>query len=286
MTRKKISNDILDINGGLDSARALKTAHTILRTHDLKRPILYHMVITGGDIATYQVVIKKLIDRIRTKCRTEYFGAYEVAENRNGAHAHLFILIETRYNQPFKFLDVREGGYLLKLAKDHKLVKSDGTISPIHIAKPKNAMHRGQMFACPEKGPLLTDCLKWCTYEFKSRSKEGVDRRETYFNSEFASNVAKRAEAKAKRASSKAKVAPAVVALPVAPIASPAPSTGLPVAPAAPVLTGSTSKQAPARPGWFDLGKGSEIKVEIGLLRPLNGRIMVATTNKRERRTT
>lgn len=221
MPRKKLSNEILDNNGGLDSTDALKAAHTVLRTHDLQRPILYHVVITGSDIETYQVVIKKLMRRIRSKCRAEYFGAYEVADNRDGAHAHLFILIETRYNQPFKFLDVREGGYLLKLAKDHKLVKSDGTISPIHIAKPKNAMHRGQMFACPEKGPLLTDCLKWCTYEFKSRSKEGVNRREVYFNSEFASNVAKRAVAKAQRTSRKAKPAPVPAVVPV-PVALPA----------------------------------------------------------------
>ena len=279
MTRKKISNAILEANGGLDSSRALKTAHTILRTHDLKRPYLYHVVITGGDIAEYQAVIKKLIGRIRSKCRAEYFGAYEVAENRDGEHAHLFIIIETTKNNPFKFLDIREGGYLLKLAKDHKLVKSDGTISPIHVAKPKNAMHGGELFARPDKH--LTDCLKWCTYEYKSRSKEGVNRRETYFNSEFKANTAKRAEYIASLTTRKVKAVPApeVVALPVTPVTPPALPTGLPVAPAAPVLASSASKQAPARPGWFDLGKGSEIKVEVGLLRPLNGRIMGATAH-------
>jgi len=218
MTRKKMTNAILDANGGLDSVRALSTAHNILLNHDLQRPILYHVVITGGDIETYQAVIKKLIRRIRTKCRAEYFGAYEVAENRGGAHAHVFILIETRHNQPFKFMDIREGGYLLKLAKAHKLQKPDGTISPIHISKPKNRMHGGQMFAVPVGDELLADCLKWATYEYKSRSKEGVKRREVYFNSEFASNVAKRAVAKAQRTSRKAKPAPipAVVTVPVA----------------------------------------------------------------------
>jgi len=199
MTRKKMTNAILDANGGLDSVRALSTAHNILLNHDLQRPILYHVVITGGDIKTYQAVIKKLIGRIRTKCRAEYFGAYEVAENRGGAHAHVFILIETRHNQPFKFMDIREGGYLLKLAKAHKLQKPDGTISPIHISKPKNRMHGGQMFAVPVGDELLADCLKWATYEYKSRSKEGVERREVYFNSEFESNKAKRVVEKAKR---------------------------------------------------------------------------------------
>lgn len=193
MTRNKMSNPILDANGGLDSKRALRTAHNILLNHDLQRPILYHLVITGGDIKTYQAVIQKLIRRIRTKCRAEYFGAYEVAENRGGAHAHVFILIETRYNQPFKFLDIREGGYLLKIKKAH------GLKFPIHVSKPKNAMHRGQMFAVPEGDDLLADCLKWCAYEYKSRSKEGVERREVYFNSEFESNKAKRVAAKPKR---------------------------------------------------------------------------------------
>ena len=212
-----MTNAILDKNGGLDSHRALSTAHNILLNHDLQRPILYHVVITGGDIETYQAVIKKLIRRIRTKCRVEYFGAYEVAENRDGAHAHIFILIETRHNQPFKFLDIRKGGYLLKLAKAHKLVKPDGAISPIHVSPPKNAMHRGQMFAVPEGEELLADCLKWCTYEYKKRSKEGVERREVYFNSEFESNKAKRVEEKAKRVTKK-KPAPdsPIAALPAA----------------------------------------------------------------------
>ena len=209
-----MTNAILDANGGLDSVRALSTAHNILLNHDLQRPILYHVVITGGDIETYQAVIKKLIRRIRTKCRAEYFGAYEVAENRGGAHAHVFILIETRHHQPFKFMDIREGGYLLKLAKAHKLQKPDGTISPIHISKPKNRMHGGQMFAVPVGEELLADCLKWCTYEYKKRSKDGVKRRETYFNSEFKSNTANRAAAKAKRVPT---AAPTPATLPTAP---------------------------------------------------------------------
>lgn len=55
-------------------------------------------------------------------------------------------------------------------------------------------MHDGHLFARPVKeGGKLADCLSWASYEFKHRSKAGVPGRETYFNSEFRSNVATRA---------------------------------------------------------------------------------------------
>ena len=187
-----MSNAILDANGGIDSARALSTAHHILSSHDLCQPVLYHIVLTGSqDIATYQAVIKSLIRRLRSKCRTEYFGAYEMADNK-GLHAHCFILIETSKKTPYKILDVNDGEYLHKLALRHKLEDKDGTKKRIHVSKPKNRMHQGQFFARPVGEELLADCMKWCSYEYKKRSKEGVQSRETYFNSEFKSNTTKR----------------------------------------------------------------------------------------------
>lgn len=186
MTKKKMTNAILDANGGLDSARALATAHDILLNHDLKQPVLYHLVLTGSQsIADYQATIKSLIRRLRSRCRTEYFGAYEVAVDKGGLHAHCFVLIETSKKPPFGLLCVKDGKYLHKLALRHGLNR-------IHISKPKNRIHGGQFFAKPVGDELLADCLKWATYEFKSRSKEGVQSRETYFNSEFKSNKAKR----------------------------------------------------------------------------------------------
>ena len=186
MTRKKFSNAILDANGGLDSARALATAHNILQNHDLKSPVLYHLVLTGSQsIADYQATIKSLIRRLRSRCRTEYFGAYEVAVDKGGLHAHCFVLIETSKKPPFNLLCVKDGKYLHKLALRHGLNR-------IHISKPKNRIHGGQFFAKPVGDELLADCMEWATYEYKSRSKEGVQSRETYFNSEFKSNKAKR----------------------------------------------------------------------------------------------
>ena len=187
-----MSNAILDANGGIESARALATAHHILSSHDLCQPVLYHIVLTGSqDIATYQAVIKSLIRRLRSKCRTEYFGAYEMVDNK-GLHAHCFILIETSKKTPYKILDVNDGEYLHKLALRHKLEDKDGTKKRIHVSKPKNRMHQGQFFARPVGEELLADCMKWCSYEYKKRSKEGVQSRETYFNSEFKSNTTKR----------------------------------------------------------------------------------------------
>lgn len=200
MTRKKMTNAILDANGGLDSARALNTARNILTNNDLKQPVLFHLVLTGSQsIATYQAVIKSLVRRLRSRCRTEYFGAYEVEpQEGKGLHAHCFFVIETSKKTPFKILDVNDGEYLHKLAERHKLVNQDGSVRRIHVSKPKNRMHGGHFFARPV-GELLVNCLEWIEYEFKLRSKDGVPSRETYFNSEFKANTIKHAAVKAKR---------------------------------------------------------------------------------------
>jgi hypothetical protein len=183
---KKISNAVLAANNGLHSARALATAHNILTNHDLRQPVLYHMVLTGsGSIAVYQATVKALVRRLRNYgCRVEYFGAYEKQPLKE-LHAHCFLVIETSKKTPFKIMDVNDGEYLSELAAKHDL-------NPIHIAKPKNPMHGGQFFARPV-GDKLTDCLKWTSYEFKQRSKYSIPSRETYFNSEFKANSVKRA---------------------------------------------------------------------------------------------
>lgn len=177
----KRSNAVLNANGGLHSARALDTALAIYLGHDLKQPVMYHLVFTGSQsIKTYQATTKALARRLRNYgCRIEYFGAYEVQPDK-GLHAHVFLLIETSKKTPFKILDITEGGYLAKLAKTKN-------INPVHISKPKHRMHGGQLFARPV-GDKLEDCKAWFSYIYKARSKAGVPSRETYFNSEFAAN--------------------------------------------------------------------------------------------------
>jgi hypothetical protein len=188
MKPQRIINEVLDANNGLHSTRAMKTAHNILTNHDLRQPVLYHLVFTGSEsIPTYQAVIKALVRRLRTYgCRVEYFGAYE-NQPLKGIHAHCFFVIETAKKPPFKILSIAEDGYLAKLAARH------GLRNPIHVAKPKNPMHEGEFFARPVGAEKLADCMKWCSYEYKQRSKYGVPSRETYFNSEFKANTVKRA---------------------------------------------------------------------------------------------
>jgi hypothetical protein len=187
MTKKQMNNAVLAANNGLHSARALATAHDILQNHDLRQPVLYHMILTGSElIADYQATVKALVRRLRSNgCRLEYFGAYEY-QPLKGLHAHCFLVIETSKKTPFKIMSINDGGYLHTLADRNKIKR-------IHIAKPKNPMHGGQFFARPVGDEKLADCLKWCSYEFKQRSKYGVQRRETYFNSEFKANTVKRA---------------------------------------------------------------------------------------------
>ena len=183
---------ILDRNEGLHSQRALDTARAIMKHHDLRQPVMYHVVLSGGEVINYQATIKALVRRLRNYgCRTEFFGAYEVAEDKGGIHAHCFFIIETSKKPPFKIMSIADGDYLTKLAKRNKLQ------NPIHIAHPKNAMHGGEFFARPVvAGGKLANCLAWVTYIYKNRSKGAVARRETYFNSEFYSNTAKSTAAK------------------------------------------------------------------------------------------
>lgn len=186
MTRKKYTNSILagNNNGGLHSTRKLNTVQQFFNTHDLKKAILYQFILSGSDRTEYQATLKALMRHIRTKCRAEYIGAYEVGEEKGGIHAHAFVLVETAKHFPSDLLDVSEGQFIARRIKRRKL--------SIRIEPPKNPMHGGAMFAKMNTPAKLADCLKWATYFLKVRSKEDVTDRETYFGSEFLSNIAKR----------------------------------------------------------------------------------------------
>lgn len=189
MGRKKQTNTVLagNNNGGLHSARGLATLKQVLTTHDLKDAVLYQVIFTGTqDKGLYQNAIKALMRHIRTKCRAEYIGGYEVGDEKGGLHAHCYIIIETSKHFPADLLDVREGQFLHRLAN-----RKDKEIC-IRIEPPKNRMHGGQMFARMNTPEKLADCVKWASYYLKPRSKDAVPGRETYFGSEFTSNITKR----------------------------------------------------------------------------------------------
>jgi len=220
MKRTKVTNAILEANGGIHSSRAMKQPEYLLNNHGFKRPILVHFVLTGSQCRkTYQRAYRAIAAALRYYGNeVEYFGCFENEDEAGkGMHVHLYLLIETEKQFPWTVLDVRDGKWL------HKFTTKRG-LKRVHIAPPQNKMHRRadgstEFFARPvaEDG-RLADCLQRISYLFKMRSKAGMVSRETYFNSEFASNIAKRAEAKAKRTTRKAKPAPvpAVVAIPVA----------------------------------------------------------------------
>lgn len=179
------SEDVRVLNHGLHSKRALKSVNQLFTTHDLKDPVLYHIILSGSqDKKAYQAVMKYLMQHIRTKCRAERIGAFEVGEEKSGLHAHAFVIIETADHFPSDLLDVREGKWIARCIKR--------TGISIRIEPPKNWMHGGQMFARMNTPKKLENCINWATYILKLRSKDAVPGRETYFGSEFSSNIAKR----------------------------------------------------------------------------------------------
>jgi hypothetical protein len=181
------TDDVRVQNEGLHSKRQLDTIQQLFTTHDLRDAVVYHFTLTGKqEKSYYQATLKALIKHIRTKCRAEYIGAYEVGEEKNGLHAHAFVIIETSEHSPADLLDVREGGWIARRIKNKNRGHS------IRIEPPKNRMHGGAMFARMNTPAKLENCINWCSYTVKARSKEGVQGRETYFGSEFASNIAKR----------------------------------------------------------------------------------------------
>lgn len=187
MKRTKYSNAVLDNpkNGGIHSARRLKSVQTMLTTHDLKKPVLYQFILSGKtDKAEYQATIKALVRHIRTKCRAEYLGAYEVGDEKGGLHCHCYVIIETADQIPRDLLDVSPGHFIARRIKR--------TGMSIKIEPPKAPMHGGAMFARMDTPAKLADCIEWCSYHVKPRSKDDVPGRETYFASEFASNTGKR----------------------------------------------------------------------------------------------
>lgn len=196
MPRKTYTNHVLagNANGGLHSARKLGTLRQFMTTHDLKKALLYQFILSGSTKAEYQATMKALIRHIRTKCRAEYIGGYEVGDEKGGIHAHAFVLIESAHHFPSDLLDVREGQWIARRIKRKakaKADKADKSLS-IRIEPPKNRMHGGEMYARMNTPEKLADCIKWSSYFLKVRSKADVPGRETYFGSEFASNIAKR----------------------------------------------------------------------------------------------
>lgn len=210
MPRKKYSNDILagNNNGGLHSRRKLNTVEQFFNTHDLKKAIMYQFILSGSDKAEYQATLKALIRHVRTKCRAEYIGGYEVGDEKGGIHAHAFVIVETAKHFPSDLLDVAEGQFIARRIKRRKL--------SIRIEPPKNLMHGGAMFAKMNTPAKVADCVKWATYFLKVRSKADVPGRETYFGSEFLSNIAKREAQRQKHRDAltkSSKPAPAVTTL-------------------------------------------------------------------------
>jgi hypothetical protein len=197
MSRKKYTNDVLagNNNGGLHSRRKLNTVEQLFTTHDLKKPVLYQFILSGSDKAEYQATMKAIMRHIRTKCRAEYIGAYEFGAEKGGIHEHAFVIIETSEHFPSDLLDVSEGKFIARRiarkAKAAKAANADKSLS-IRIEPPKNRMHGGAMCAKMDTPAKLANCIEWCSYALKTRSKEGVPGREKYTGSEFVSNIAKR----------------------------------------------------------------------------------------------
>lgn len=196
MSKKRYTNDVLagNSNGGLHSTRKLHTLNQFMTTHDLKQAVLYQFILSGSDKAEYQATMKALIKHIRTKCRAEYIGAYEVGDEKGGLHAHAFVIIETAKHFPADLLDVSEGKFIARRIKRKANAKTDANDKSlsIRIEPPKDRMHGGAMFARMNTPEKLADAIKWASYFLKARSKNEVPGRETYFGSEFASNIAKR----------------------------------------------------------------------------------------------
>jgi hypothetical protein len=197
MGRKKQTNAVVDgkNNGGLHSTRRLAVVKELITTNGLKDAVMYQFILSGSNRKEYQATLKALVRHIRTKCRAEYVGGYEVGDEKGGEHAHAFFIIEAADYLPSDLLDVREGGFIARRikrkAKQAKEAGLEKTLS-IRIEPPKNVMHGGAMFARMNTPAKLADCIKWCSYHIKKRSKDDVTDREIYFGSEFASNVAKR----------------------------------------------------------------------------------------------
>lgn len=186
MARKQYTNNILAKNGGLHSRRALKTVRQAMTTHKFKRPILYHIILSGKSTKKeYQATIKRLIEHIRTKCKAEYIGAYEVGEEKNGLHCHAFVIVETLEHFPGDdVLNVSAGYFIAR-----RIARTGMSIS---IEPPKNTMHDAQMFARMDTPAKLANCIDWATYTLKLRSKDAVPGREIYFGSCHAANARKR----------------------------------------------------------------------------------------------
>jgi len=273
MPRNKYSNHVLDKNGGLHSARTLKLVRQLLTTHDLKQAVMYQVILSGSDKAEYQATMKALLRHIRTKCRAEYMGGYEVGDEKGGLHCHAFIIIETAHHFPADLLDVSPGHFIARRikrkAKQAKEAGLEKSLS-IRIEPPKGRMHGGAMFARMNTPDKLADCIKWASYYVKARSKDDVQGRETYFASEFASNTGKREAQRQRHRDALVKSA-----RPAAPETAPFPLVGSPTGRAEHTFTEKEQQHETVTPAPRQEGPGTASTTSPGSTSP--GPILVGS---------
>ena len=178
---KKIATAITDANDGMHDPRAYKGAREMLENHDYEQARLYHLRLTGSNqVEPYLDAIKALVAHLRkNRIRCQYKAAVE-ADNDQGIHLHVFLLLEAKLNNPCHIINRKADGWLaIMLLKRDLDFALNSPRSSIHYGKDGSAKNYASV---PKtKSAKVADCVLWISYLYKNRSKP--DLKQIYYSS-------------------------------------------------------------------------------------------------------
>jgi hypothetical protein len=188
---RRITNGVLERNGGLHRSRALARVLSMLEGHGFARPRLYHLVVldhaaeSSCSVQRFQGVIKGLCRMLRGEGIPVRWRAAIERDDEKGLHCHVFFLVnDVGMINPCKIFNAKRygpqallGGMLAKRFMD------------FYLAPPQNPIHRvggtregDRVNYATLAGPKLDDCKEWVSYLVKTRSKPD-DLRTIYLSS-------------------------------------------------------------------------------------------------------
>jgi tRNA/tmRNA/rRNA uracil-C5-methylase (TrmA/RlmC/RlmD family) len=179
-------------NGGLYRQGEFKKAVEMMTTcaHTLPNARLFHVCLTGGCVAAYQLVIKRLCRALKAHDVVTRYRAGIEHDQTKGEHCHLFIVLSSPDQQTARFITAADESKK-RMANDStllKVIQHTRTECPTlkhRVMVPKHPNCNPSPDGSPPKPvaflqfnqtnqAFFDNAVEWLSYAYKRRSKEGI----------------------------------------------------------------------------------------------------------------
>ena len=179
-------------NGGIHRQGEFKKAVQMLThcAHNLPNARLFHVCLTGGDVAAYQLVIKRLCRALKAQDVTTRYRAGIEHDATKGEHCHLFIVLSSHDQQTARFITATDESKkrMLNDSTLLKVIQHTRTECPTlkhRVMVPKHPNRNPSPDGAPSKPvaflqfnrtnqAFFDNVVEWVSYAYKRRSKEGI----------------------------------------------------------------------------------------------------------------